>query len=215
MSVELGQLSLLLTAALFIPILGFLVVVKPQAGLPVAAAIRDRRALAIAALIGVILVVMSLAILPRWPLEWFAIIKNDPRYLPPIFRIGGFLMLLALLRWKRPEAWLLLVTALLPQSVTYYYLLPLFTIPRNFAESLALAAVSTAGIYLGAVVMPHGLTGIPFYEFSGNVAMLSVYLPCLILLLIRENAPSAKARVSLPLMRLSGSVRNRSDLAPD
>ena len=142
----------------------------------------------LAAGIGVLLVAASLALIPRWPLEWLEIIRSDKRYLPPITRFGGFLILLVLLRWKRRESWLLLVMALLPQSLTFYCVLPLFTIPKNFTESLSLAAVSTLGIYLGAALMPDGISGMRYYEWSGNVVMLSVYLPCLILILLRENS---------------------------
>jgi hypothetical protein len=42
-SAGLAQWSLLLTAALFYPVLGFLAVVKPQAGLPVLAAAREKK----------------------------------------------------------------------------------------------------------------------------------------------------------------------------
>jgi hypothetical protein len=195
MSVALGQWSLLLTAGIFYPVLAFLAVVKPNAGLPIAAAVRDRRALICAGLIGVGLLAASLVMIPRWPMEWLSIVRNDDRYLAPITRVGGFLMPLALLRWRRREAWLLLGMAILPQSLTFYCLLPLFTIPRNLYESASLATVSTLGIYAGAALMPHGMTGVPFYEWSGNVAILSTYIPCLALLLIRENAASDDPRL--------------------
>jgi len=208
MSVTLGQLSLLFTAAMFYPILCFLTAVKPHAGLPLVAATRSRRAIIAATVLGAMLFCVSMAVLPRWPVEWIRIIQKDPRYLVPVLRAGGILIPLALLRWRRREAWLLLVTSILPQSLTFYYLLPLFTIPRNFPEALSLATLATLGIYLGAHLMPAGLSGPPFYRWSGNVAVLSVYLPCLTLLLIRENReqPELVPGVSRMVRRL-GLVR--------
>lgn len=189
-SAVLGQWSLLLTAAVFYPALGFLAVVKPQAGLPVVAATRDRRGLMFAAGISAVLLIASFVLLPRWPAEWLRILSlssNNERYLPPLLSVGGMFLPLALLRWRRREAWLLLGMSVLPQSLSFYFLLPLFTIPRNFGESVALAVISTAGIFTGALLKPEQMPLMDFFRFSSNVAVLSVYLPCLLLLLIREN----------------------------
>ena len=189
-SVKLAQWSLLLTAAVFYPALGFLAVVKPQAGLPVLATVRDRRALIIASAIALLLLVFSLALIPGWPGEWLEILRvarNNQRYVVPLMSAGGFLLPLALLRWRRREAWLLLGMSVLPQSFSFYFLLPLFTIPRNFAESVSLLVFSTAGMYVGASLTSGTMTPVELFHWSSNVAVLSTYLPCLVLLLIREN----------------------------
>ena len=198
-SATLGQWSLLLTAAMYYPVLGFLAAVKPQAGVPVLAAGRDRKALVWAAGIAIALLIASLALIPRWPQEWVDILSNQEntaRYVSPVSSYGGFLLPLALLRWRRREAWLLLGMSLFPQSFSFYFLLPLFTIPRNFAESVFLLVISTAGMYIGATLTSNTMTPVEFFHWSSSVAVLSTYLPCLALRLIRENVSGPSPRLT-------------------
>ena len=51
-------------------------------------------------------------------------------------------MLLAILRWRRPEARLLIALACVPQSMLLYETVPLFLVPRTFRESALLVALS-------------------------------------------------------------------------
>lgn len=203
MSARLGQLSLLLSAAVFYQWLSFLLVVKPQAAMPVVMATRDRRALALSAAMGAALLLASFVVLPDWPREWLDIVSRpdqNAKYLSPLTGVGGFLLPLVLLKWRRRESWLLLGMAVLPQSQTFYFLLPLFTIPRNFAESLGLVFVSTLGIYLGALLMPASMSLADFYRWSIDVAVLSTYFPCLALILFRrkESETSPTVTVTAP-----------------
>jgi hypothetical protein len=196
LSAGLAQWSLLLTAAVFYPPLAFLLVVKPQAALPVAMALREKRGLWIAAFVAGALVIASLVLLPDWPRQWLGILlqrQNHEKYLSPLVASGGIVLLLALLRWRRREAWLLLGMAVLPQSQSFYFLLPLFTIPANLSESLILLFASTLGIYLGGLLMPPGIEGSEFYRWSINVAVFSTYIPCLIMVLRRANIPGGQS----------------------
>jgi hypothetical protein len=197
MSASLAQWSLLLTAAVFYPWLSFLLVVKPQAAIPVW---RWNR---IGAAFGFALLIVSLVLIPDWPLQWYRVLaepENHSKYLSPVTAVGGFLLPLVLLKWRRREAWLLFLMAVIPQSVTFYFLLPLFTIPKDWRESIGLLGVSTFGIYLGALLMPE-LSQTDFYHWSLSVAVLSTYIPCLILVLLRKNEAQESALSPLPHYR--------------
>lgn len=200
MSARLAQWSLLLTAAVFYHWLSFLLVVKPQAAVPVVMAARDRRALGLGAAMGAALLLASFVVMPDWPREWLAILSRpdqNAKYLSPLTGFGGFLLPFVLLKWRRRESWLLLGMAVLPQSQTFYFLLPLLTIPRNFAESLGLVLVSTLGIYLGALFMPTGMSLADFYRWSIDVALLSTFFPCVVLILLRRNESEASQTVTV------------------
>lgn len=43
-------------------------------------------------------------LLPHWPVDWLDALRGAPHYAPPVQRPGGFLLLLAFLRWRQPEA---------------------------------------------------------------------------------------------------------------
>ena len=107
----LGQWTPLVTATLLIPALGFLAVVKPNVGL---ASVADDPS-AIRILGGGALLLISLAFQPSWPAEWLANLRSMPPHPSPILLPGGFLALLALARWRRPEARLLVAMACVPQ----------------------------------------------------------------------------------------------------
>jgi hypothetical protein len=187
-SARLGQWNIILTAALFFPWLASLSVVKPQVGLPVLFGSRSIHSWAWAVLAGLFLLAVSFIVLPNWFREWLPLVRELKHMDPPITRFGGFLILLALLKWKRPEARLLLLLACMPQTPAWYGALPLFTIPKNFTESILLAVVASVGGYLGAWLVPSGLSENEFYSFLGSLYVLTMFLPALILVLLRENS---------------------------
>jgi hypothetical protein len=95
-----GQWSLLLTAALFLPWLAFLGAAKPNVGLAMLGTSLSWRA----AVVMLLFAVASLVVMPSWPREWLAQLPNSPYHFSPLRTPIGFLTLLALLRWRRPEA---------------------------------------------------------------------------------------------------------------
>ena len=102
-------------------------------------------------------------------------------------RFGGFLVLLVLFRWRRPESWLLLVLACLPQSWGWYGALPVFTIPASLFQSLFLACAATVGSWLGALIVPKPGTAEDLYAWVGSLIVFTIYLPAVILILRRPN----------------------------
>ena len=74
------------------------------------------------------LLACSLVLWPTWPIAWREALKTATQHAPIVTRPGGFLLLLAALRWKRPEARWLLATALVPGNPAAYDALPLLVL---------------------------------------------------------------------------------------
>ena len=177
----LGQWTPLVTATLLIPALGFLAVVKPNVGL--ASVADDPSASRI--LGGGALILVSLAFHPSWPAEWMANLRSMPRHPSPILLPGGFLALLALSRWRRPEARLLVAMACVPQLMYFADQLPLWLVARTRRESILLSATSLVAwaFSLQALNRPGGM---PPFD-SDLLVLLGVYAPALVMVLRRRN----------------------------
>jgi hypothetical protein len=185
-SAQLGQWSILFTAALFLPQLLFFSAAKPQAAMAILAATKDRRGILAAVVGGLVLLTISLLMSPHWIASWVDAVSNATHMEPPIIRMAGPLVLIALLRWRRPETWLLLTLAASPQSWGWYGTLPIFTVPRNFGESVFLAATALIGVwYADNVLNPTSLDGL--VAAVGTVIVVSIYLPAVFLILRRKN----------------------------
>ena len=110
-NVAMGQWSPLLTASAVLPNLGFVLAAKPSIGLVIAAGYLTRRAL-----------VLAVALTVREPggVAGVAarVAAERPRriHVSPLLRPGGVLLLLALVRWRRPEARMLATFACVPQT---------------------------------------------------------------------------------------------------
>jgi hypothetical protein len=178
----LGQWSPLVTAAAWLPALGWALACKPNLGLAVWLGSRDAvtaRRLALAA-VGAVLV--SLVISPRWPLSYLASVGNSP-HRSLVLRPFGWLLLLACLAWRTPAARVLLGLALVPQSASFYDALPALLAARRRSEAVALSAASTLGYlwWLGRDL--RGLDYPAIVARGWPVVLLTVYLPALAVLL--------------------------------
>lgn len=190
-----AQWSPLLTAALTIPALSWLVAAKPNFLIPLLAYANSRKTLVIAALGGIVLTVLSLIIRPSWPTEWRHSLANWHGALP-LIHVGGFLVALALLKWKRREARLLVAMSLMPQTFYWYETLPLFLVPATFRESLMLAVISTSGRALEIALMQIKsitVTG----RIAGAIIILSTYVPCVVMILRRPNVKQTEQPPSI------------------
>lgn len=186
-SARLGQWSIVLTSVLFFPWVALILAAKPQAAIPLLLGTASRKALVLAIIGGIGLTIISLVLMPRWPFEWLAGVRAARFMDPPITRFGGPLVLLALLRWRRPEAWLVVALSCMPQAWGWYNTLPLFTIPSTWAESIALATIATAGVWIGGLTMPSGASLAALYEWVGSLIVFTTYLPATVLILRRPN----------------------------
>src|SRR4029079_16871833 len=102
----------------------------------------------------------------------------------PALLPGGFTVLLALTRWRRPEARLLVALACVPQSLLVYETVPLALIPRGWKEACAFTALS----YLVLWWLPSPEYSFPEFALSsGRLSTLLLYLPCGLMVLRRPN----------------------------
>ena len=180
-----AQWSPLFTAALTIPPLAIAFAAKPTIGVALAAA-GSVRVQKYAACGGLLLLVGSLLWLPSWPQEWLANVRLATHISSPLFRTGGIIVLLALLRWKRPEARLILALACVPQSGAWYEALPLFLVATTRYETMLLAILSSLGFLLYYPQMDQ-VNEVQVNHDVGALMVAFVYLPAVIMVLRRRN----------------------------
>lgn len=179
-----SQWSALLCAVARAPAFSWLLACKPTLGLALLAAYPSRHAaLGMAAF-----TIVSLLAWLSWPSEWLALLSAGTHLVAPISRPGGLLLLLALWKWRLPEARLLLAWSCMPQTPQLYEAVPLFLIPRTWPE----AGVLTAGTYLAGYL---SLRQRPFASYTaymdtvGGAMLWLLYLPCLAMILWRPVHP--------------------------
>jgi hypothetical protein len=180
-----GQFSVISTAGALIPGLGWLSLLKPNIGLAFVA-YRPTRSMVIG---GALLTAVAFILQPDWLVQWLETIRNrNPgNYAMPLRLLGGPLLLLAVTRWRRPEARLLLIMACIPQSLLFYDQLPLALVPRTKNEAMILVILSFAGYMASSWMLPASPTTAQVSAVYGPAIVLTLYLPCLIMVLRRPN----------------------------
>ena len=182
-AVHLAQWSPLLTAAAFLPWAGFALAAKPTLGAALFVAYPSRRALVSALAV----VFASVVVFPSWPVSWIQALRGVSHMSAPVahLSVGGPLILLSLIKWRRPEARLLAVLACVPQTTLIYEAVPLFLVVNRWYEGLALSILS---FVVGSWPVPPQTSD---YNLSlwvtGDVMVLSLYLPCVVFVLTRPN----------------------------
>jgi hypothetical protein len=177
-----GQTTPLIVAASMVPALGFLLAVRPTTAVPLWC-MRPSWA----ALLGSAgFLILSLAIQPLWPFDWWMAVPTDLAALrPPILRPLGFLLLLAAFRWRWREGRLLLATAFLPQTTLPYELVPLALIATSAGEMAVFVLGSWLVVY--AAHRLHLGQGMMEWTYAGwTVTLAAVYIPMLYVVLRRQ-----------------------------
>lgn len=168
------QWSTVIFASAFFPLLLPVTMAKPQLGLPVALTHLSRRG--VLACVG--LGILTLAAMPRWPLLWLGQLKNYEHFFPLLI-LPGPLLVLALWRYRDKDAWLLVLSAIMPQR-WFFDAFTLWLIPRSRREILFTAALSWgAGIWRWYHI-PHSFVDV------GRSAVIFIYLPMLTVILWRQ-----------------------------
>jgi hypothetical protein len=194
-----GQLSPLILAALYFPSLAWVGLAKPNIALAVVPfSANPYRSLVAAAIGGSGLLLLSFAIEPGWLSAWLAEMPRKGDSAPMLVRTGGFLILLALLRWRRREARLLVALGCVPQTPSFYDAVPLFAIPRGFRQVAWLVIAGNVALLL--LTSGIGLTlqeiGATYAERVMLWSGVCLYLPSLWMVLRRPNTdtvlPDAK-----------------------
>ena len=175
----------LLIAAALTPSLSWLLPVKPTMGFALWTGWPNRTAV----VGGLLFVAVSLLVRPVWVHEWLASVAKTPHE-PNILRPGGFLLLLGLLKWRRPDGRLLAALALVPQTTALYETLPLALLCRNRPQAAGFAALTMLA-HLLYLLGPQGPWPVGA-EFQWWVLLGLVYLPGLVLVLRRPNERDAQ-----------------------
>lgn len=203
LAIALGQWSPLVTAAALLPACGFLAIAKPNIGLALFIYRPSR-----AALVGcAVLLALSLLVLPSWPRDWLHSLSLDRQsgtHRAPITTPLGPVLALALLRWRRPEARLLLAMACVPQLLFFYDQLPLMLMPDSRRQHYALILPGSIAFIVWMLVGRESAEGPKVAEWC---VMAGIYLPCLIMVLRRSNEGD------LPTWIVSGFGRTRTMLS--
>ena len=176
LAISLGQWSPLLVAAAIIPALGVIVSAKPTIGLAVFIARPSWKTV----LLVTVLLAISLAAMPRWPIEWLANVSHREEKFIPLLRPGGFLLAAAVLSWRRPEGRLLAILSIVPQALFFYDQLLLWLVPRTLKQSLLLSIWSFGVFFVWWRVVARGDAN---YVEQAVPYAFSLYFPALGILL--------------------------------
>jgi hypothetical protein len=185
-TVELGQWSSLYAAAFYLPVAGVIGVAKPNLGVALAAGTRDGRSLIWLALGGIGLLIISFAIQPLWFEPWIRNLREAPHFRAPVLRPLGFLLLLAALKWRRPEARWFLALSVVPLPPSFYDQLLLAVVCVTARESLVFACSTVVLFFYVGFNTPQ-----PDYlswgRLVGNATVWFCYFPVLVMVLRRPN----------------------------
>jgi hypothetical protein len=173
-----AQWSVLIAASAFFPLLLPATMMKPQVGLPVFLTRLSRRGVVACILVAG----FSLVILPRWPMLWLGQTHYYEHFIP-LLVFPGPLLLIALLRYRDRDAWLLLLSSILPQR-WFFDSFTLWLIPKSRREILFPACFSW-----GAGIWRWFHQPADFNEV-GRASVIFFYLPMLVVLLLRKTSES-------------------------
>lgn len=194
----------LVACGLLVPWLGFLGAAKPNIGVAAMAGARSARDAGRMAMGASLLTAAAFAIQPGWFGEWREALAAAPHFRSYVLLPGGPLLRLALLRWRRWEARLLLALSLVPQTPSLQAPLLLLLVPRSLRALLVMGLLSFAPLFLS------GTPGPTFLDSSSRVGLTTliyVFLPTLWLVLREPNVGPAPPIVERIASRLPSWLR--------
>lgn len=167
----------LVMAGAFFPLLLPAALAKPQIGLPIALTSLTRSGIFLC----FCLLLLSLAIMPQWPLLWLSNASHYKRFIP-LLVFPGPLLALGLLRFRHRDASLFLLMAIMPQR-WFYDSFILWLIPKTRRQIMWTVFFSWgAGIWRWYHI-PLGVAQV------GRWAVIFLYLPMLCTILLRPKDP--------------------------
>jgi hypothetical protein len=206
-----GQIAPLLTAGCLLPAFQVFAFAKPNVGL----AIFAYRPSWWTIIGGVVGSVIAFIFLPTWISDWRGALRDDPGvHLIPLVAPGGFLLLLALLRWRRPDARMLLGLSCVPQSLAFYDALPLLIMARTFRQSLVLAMCTQVANLFATKAMTSNLDPPALFRAIAPFAGWGCYIPALAFVLTRRNEGHLPAFVNRIANRLPTWLRGSPEPRP-
>ena len=173
-----GQWTPLLMAAAFFPLALPVTLAKPQIGLPIALTHLTRKGVAAC----IVLLLLTFVAMPTWPAHWLSHLGGYQHFFP-VLVLPGPLLLLALFSYRERDAQFLLLSSVMPQR-WFYDAFTLWLIPKARRE-----LVYTVGLSWIVAVFRwyHGPRNI---QQVGRWTVLFIYLPMLIVVLLRKRAPA-------------------------
>ncbi len=198
-----AQWSMLTVGAALTPAVGCLLILKPQnAAVWLVATLSPRlfRALAIG---GLVLGVLSILIAPGWVPEWRAALASTHHLAPLLSRVAALPVVLALSRWRRADARLVVALCSVPLTASAYEMLPLVFVAESWTELVVLGA-GTLAAHMGQQFhspswWPGGQTG-----WHKDVVVVGAIYPALLLVLRRPNVGVVPAWIERAARRLTG-----------
>lgn len=189
MAVQASQWAPLLMAAGLSRYGGWLLACKPPVGLWWLA-YRPRHL----ALAGVA-VLVSVAIWPAWMASWMPVLSESPYTVWLLRKPAAWLCLLALIRWREPEARLLVAMLAVPHTTLVYESLPVFLLARSWWQAGLLCAGSLIAVSGHAAMGPYA-NGAAWSSASGDWLIWCVYLPATIMVCRAYTLPRCRAKPS-------------------
>lgn len=183
-SARVGQWSILFAASCLLPWLAATFPAKPTLGLICAPLAFSRRWLVPVVAVWTGLLAVSWLALPEWFASWRQAISAAPHILPLIAAPGGELLLLAVLRWRRPEAIMLLMYAVVPHTRVPYEAVPVMLVAKTRVEWLVLCLGST--IAYGVQALNPWYVNDRFTRIAGLV-VACIYFPAIVIVLRRPS----------------------------
>lgn len=178
------QWSPLIAAGLMLPGWGAISAIKPNLGLALLIGARSRTQVVAMLVGGVVLLGVSVLFRPSWPIEWYARLHAAPANFDSFLsRPGGFLLLAGLLRWRDPDARLLLVMGLIPQTGIWYDVLPALLVARNRTQTLVLSLLSQVA-FMGSALVTTADFAVSRRELN-TLILWGILLPAMVLVLRR------------------------------
>jgi len=155
---------------------------KPQIGLPVFLTYVGKRGI----LACLFVALLTLLWMPQWPLLWIKQMGYYEHFVPMLVA-PGFLLPLALLRWRERDARLLALTALVPQR-WFFDAFVLWLIPKTRREILFTVLFSWGAGLWRWYHLPRSFAEV------GRWDVIFIYLPMLALVLLREKVKWLRSR---------------------
>jgi hypothetical protein len=155
------------------------------------------------------LLAAGLLVQADWPLRWYAVAGHSQFARTAIATLPlGPVLLLAALRWRRPEGRLLLAMSCVPHTLFWHDDLLLWLAVRTRREAMWLTVVSWAGYVIWHAVEFSRAPEINLRLWTGEPWLVAfLYVPALLMVLRRPNEGEAPAWVDRIARRLGVALR--------
>jgi hypothetical protein len=200
-----AQWTPLLVAMWYFPLLAALTAAKPTIGLLMLTGVREWRGALRGLALAAALTVTSVFLRPNWIQDWLAALDSNTHLRAWVTVPGGVLVLLAFLRWRRWEAWMLALFVLVPQTFHPLATLPLVLLPGTLLGKATIAALTYVPNWL-LVRDPFGprlasATPEELIGMYGVLVLWSVLVPTLFVVLRLPNSGPAPAWIERRIVR--------------